>query len=32
MKTEVVKCDFGIEFVTPERCFISETHFTSSKV
>ena len=30
MKTEVVKCDFGIEFVTPERCFISETWNSSN--
>jgi len=25
MKPEVVKCNFENEFVTPERCFISET-------
>ena len=24
MKPEVLKCDFGNEFFTPERCFISE--------
>ncbi|MEA1893868.1 MAG: cupin domain-containing protein [Euryarchaeota archaeon] len=30
MKTEVVKCDFESEFVTPERCFISETWNSSN--
>ncbi|MEA3282307.1 MAG: cupin domain-containing protein [Euryarchaeota archaeon] len=30
MKTEVVQCDFKNEFVTPERCFISETWNSSN--
>lgn len=30
MKSEVVKYDFEIEFVTPERCFISETWNSSN--